>query len=100
MSNAKIYLNPQGENKGNAKDSPHIEIITYNNSDENMYVEKLLVNGQEYSSPMIDRSVLIGQFPVGTDMNKVDLKDPKRDPLKNPPKGSKVCYFLKILSRI
>jgi putative alpha-1,2-mannosidase len=35
-----------------------LEVITYNNSAENVYVEKLLVNGVEHTSPFIDRSVL------------------------------------------
>lgn len=36
----------------------YLEILTYNNSDENVYVEKLLVNGQAHTSTVIDRTVL------------------------------------------
>lgn len=35
-----------------------LEIITYDNSPTNVFVAKLLVNGQEYNKPVIDRSVL------------------------------------------
>lgn len=35
-----------------------LQVITNNNSAENVYVESLLVNGQPYASPIIDRSVL------------------------------------------
>ena len=35
-----------------------LEIITYGNSAENVFVEKLLVNGVEYKQPFIERSVL------------------------------------------
>lgn len=35
-----------------------LNIITHNNSAENVFVQKLLVNGVEYTSPFIDRSVL------------------------------------------
>jgi len=35
-----------------------LKIITYNNSEENVYVEKLLVNGKVHSSPILDKSLL------------------------------------------
>lgn len=35
-----------------------IEVVTYGNSAENVYVQKLLVNGVEHKQPFIDRSVL------------------------------------------
>jgi predicted alpha-1,2-mannosidase len=35
-----------------------LEIVTHNNSQENTYIEKLLVNGKEWTVPYIDRSVL------------------------------------------
>jgi predicted alpha-1,2-mannosidase len=38
--------------------SSTISVNTINNSAENVYVEKLMVNGVEYKSPIIDRSVL------------------------------------------
>ncbi len=41
----------------NAPDST-LHVITYNNSPENVFVQKLLVNGVEYREPFIDRSVL------------------------------------------
>jgi predicted alpha-1,2-mannosidase len=36
-----------------------LDVITYDNSAENVYVSKLLVNGQEYNEAIIDRSVLV-----------------------------------------
>lgn len=39
-------------------------IQTVNNSDENVFVEKLLVNGREWTSPFIDRSVLTSRPTV------------------------------------
>jgi putative alpha-1,2-mannosidase len=35
-----------------------LNVVTNNNSAENVYVESLLVNGQPYASPVIDRSIL------------------------------------------
>jgi predicted alpha-1,2-mannosidase len=35
-----------------------LEIVAYNNTLQNMFVQKLLVNGQEHNQPWIDRSVL------------------------------------------
>ncbi len=40
-------------------DFSSLEIVTVNNSAENVYVESLLVNGQDYRSAVIDRSVLM-----------------------------------------
>jgi putative alpha-1,2-mannosidase len=36
----------------------NLDIVTYDNSEDNVYVSRLLVNGQEYTSAIIDRSVL------------------------------------------
>lgn len=36
-----------------------LDIETYNNSEENVFVEKLLVNGVELTEPFIERSVLV-----------------------------------------
>ena len=36
-----------------------LEIIVHDNSDENLYIEKLLVNGNVWNSSFIDRSVLV-----------------------------------------
>lgn len=36
-----------------------VHIRTYNNSAENVFVDKLLINGVEHTSPFIDRSVLV-----------------------------------------
>lgn len=36
----------------------NLEIITYNNSPVNVFVERLLINGIEHSSTKVDRSVL------------------------------------------
>ena len=38
--------------------SSTLKIITYNNSEDNVFVQKLLVNGKEHNTPIIDRSVL------------------------------------------
>ena len=38
--------------------SSTLKIITHDNSEDNVYVQKLLVNGVEHNSPIIDRSVL------------------------------------------
>lgn len=35
-----------------------IRVVTYNNSPQNVFIQKLLVNGIEYRQPFIDRSVL------------------------------------------
>ena len=35
-----------------------LSIETSNNSAENVYVESLLINGQPYTSPIVDRSIL------------------------------------------
>ncbi len=36
-----------------------LKIVTYNNSKENVYVEKLLINGKEYNQPVISRSIFM-----------------------------------------
>ncbi len=41
-----------------------LNISTVNNSAENVFVQKLLVNGKEYTSPFIDRSVLAAEGSV------------------------------------
>ncbi len=41
-----------------------LSIITTNNSRENIFVERLLVNGVEHSSSFIDRSVLAAKGGV------------------------------------
>lgn len=95
ISGGKIFLAPLESTSSDLVDSrPYIEVITHNNSEENVYVKRLLINGVEYTSPMIDRGILVGQFPVGTDMTSVSLHDPRRDPLNNPIKGSKLEFFM------
>jgi predicted alpha-1,2-mannosidase len=54
VASAKIALNHWN---GQQKES-FLEVITHNNSQENTYIEKLLVNGQEWTMPSIDRKVL------------------------------------------
>ena len=44
--------------------SSNLQVVTYNNSEDNVFVEKLLVNGQVWTSPFISRSVLAN--PEGT----------------------------------
>lgn len=46
------------------KTDSFIDITTVNNSEENVFVEKLLVNGEEHSSPFIDRSILVAEGGV------------------------------------
>jgi putative alpha-1,2-mannosidase len=41
-----------------------LAISTHNNSRENVFVQRLLVNGVEHSSPFIDRSVLAAKGGV------------------------------------
>ena len=50
-------------------DTSTLEIITENNSAENVYVSSLLVNGEEYHSAIIDRSVLMN--PKGCNLKFV-----------------------------
>jgi predicted alpha-1,2-mannosidase len=54
ISTATIHVN-------HWKDSSmtKLEMITYNNSLENRYVQKLLINGKDITQPFIERSVLI-----------------------------------------
>jgi putative alpha-1,2-mannosidase len=40
-------------------DYSSLDIVTYDNSAENVYVSRLLVNGVEHNTPFIDRSVLV-----------------------------------------
>ena len=84
----------RGDPNDHRRSNPYIEIIAHNNSGENVYVDKLLVNGVEYTKTTIDRNVLIGQFGVGTDMTKVPMQDAARDPLKNPPRGVTLEFFM------
>ena len=37
-----------------------LEMIAYNNTEGNVYVEKLLINGIEYSDPFLEHSMLLG----------------------------------------
>jgi predicted alpha-1,2-mannosidase len=50
------YLVPD-ENGVNVKAT--IKVMAYNNSKENVYVEKLLINGEEYHKPVISRSIFM-----------------------------------------
>lgn len=47
--------------KLNSNRPSKLVIKTYNNSDSNVFVQKLLVNGQEWTSPIIDRNVLVAK---------------------------------------
>ncbi|RYG68500.1 hypothetical protein EON64_05010, partial [archaeon] len=52
VSQASLLLNRWSE--GGRAATSTLNIITYNNSKENIYVQKVLVNGVEYSSPFIE----------------------------------------------
>ncbi len=81
----------------------YIEVVTYNNSPDNVFVEKLLLNGVEVTSPIIDRAVLTGQFTqqeydsiartaaAATTTTLPPLNDARR---AAPAKGSKLEFFM------
>ena len=54
-----------------------LQILTENNSAENVYVKSLKVNGENYYSPIIDRSVLAA--PGGCKLEFVMSSDPVSD---------------------
>jgi putative alpha-1,2-mannosidase len=55
INNAKLTL--KHWNKVNT----HLEINVLNNSEENTFIKKLLVNNQEWKLPYIDRSMLVNE---------------------------------------
>lgn len=54
-----------------------LEIVTENNSPQNMFVKSLKVNGESYYSPMIDRMVLAA--PGGCKLEFVMSSEPVSD---------------------
>lgn len=54
-------IDPSTGSKRNGGDAI-LDIKTYNNSVDNVYVEKLLVNGKSHSSAFIDRAALVGEL--------------------------------------
>jgi putative alpha-1,2-mannosidase len=66
VETAKIRLthwNKEREEKKNPTES-WLQIITYNNSVENLYVERLFLNGEEITTPFLERSQLTSQETV------------------------------------
>ena len=57
---ATVFLDGHGNNVGIHGDQSRrfIRIQTYNNSEDNVYVQKLLVNGKAWESPIISRHIL------------------------------------------
>jgi putative alpha-1,2-mannosidase len=56
---ATIKLDGHVGGAANLEPTRFVRIQTYNNSEVNVYVGRLLVNGEVHTSPMIDRSVLV-----------------------------------------
>ena len=50
-----------------------LKINAYNNSDENVFIDRLFVNGQEYFSPFIEHDALVGGAHLEFYMSSNDI---------------------------
>ena len=57
-ANLQLRHFSSSSSSGSLQRTSLLQIITYNNGPENVFVEKLLVNGVEHNSPFIEREVL------------------------------------------
>ena len=57
VKSATLYLNTNNNEQIGTK----VIVLAYNNSKENVYINRLYINGVEHNSPFIDRSVLVQQ---------------------------------------